>query len=167
MWDFEAQILLPLLVEKTGINNQILKEKLRKLIKQTYGFYDKHKVYMFLINGLNSKNLKTKAECLDEIADFILANGVDYTTEKEIKIISKLADSPDKNVRENSVKVMAEVYTFLQEDVWRVMGDMSTKAKGLFEQRFKNEMKKKGGDDNLSMGLSNVNHHEEKKSRSP
>ncbi len=131
-----------MLVDKTGNNNQILKEKVKKLIKISFTIYDKHKCYNYLIAGLNSKNLKTKAECLDEIAEFLLINGVDYTTEKEIKTIAKLADNPDKNVRENSVKVMAEVYKHLDEDIWRIMGEVSTKSKGLFEQRFKNERKK-------------------------
>lgn len=39
--DFEANVILPLLCEKTGINNMILKEKVKKLIKFTYEIYDK------------------------------------------------------------------------------------------------------------------------------
>lgn len=41
LWDFEAHVIIPLLSEKTGINNNILKEKVKKLIRMLYGIYDK------------------------------------------------------------------------------------------------------------------------------
>jgi len=37
--DFEAAILIPLLCEKTSLNNNILKEKVKKLIKMVFTIY--------------------------------------------------------------------------------------------------------------------------------
>jgi len=54
--------------------------------------------------------MKAQAECLDEVAKFIKDNGVDYTSDKDVKLIAKMADSSDKGVRENSVAVMAEIF---------------------------------------------------------
>jgi hypothetical protein len=48
-------------------------------------------------------------------------------------LIAKLADSPDKNVRENSLKAMGEAYLHLDNDIWRLMGDIPPKVQGLFE----------------------------------
>lgn len=39
--DFEANVIIPLLCEKAGLNNAILKDKVKKLIKLTYNVYDK------------------------------------------------------------------------------------------------------------------------------
>lgn len=44
------------------------------------------------------------------MAEFISNFGIDYSTEKDIKLVAKMADSSDKGVRENSIKVMAEVF---------------------------------------------------------
>jgi len=137
LWDFEAAVLVPLLCEKTGLNNNILKDKVKKLIPMTYPVYDKGKCYHFLVRGLDSKNSRTKAEVLDVIADFITANGIDYCSEKEFKLIAKLADNSDKGIRENAIKVVAEAYKHLDDDIWRILGDITPKVQGLFEQRFK------------------------------
>lgn len=99
--------------------------------------------YNYMINqGLYSKNQNAVAECLDEVADFIIKNGIDYSSEKEIRQIAKLTDSPSKNIRENALKVLGEAYKHLDDNIWRVLGDLSTKCRGLIEARFK---KIKGG----------------------
>ena len=78
--------------------------------------------------GLNSKNMRTSSECLDEMAEFIKCNGIDYSAEKDIKLVAKLADSSDKGIRENAVKVMAEVYKHLDQDIWRIIGEVTPKV---------------------------------------
>ena len=84
---------------------------------------------------------------MDELADFITRNGVDYSSEKEIRHIAKLTDSPSKNIRENALKVLGEAYKNLDDNIWRVLGDLSTKCRGLIEARFK---KIKGGGASLN-----------------
>jgi cytoskeleton-associated protein 5 len=70
--DFEAAILIPLLCEKTALNNNILKEKVKKLIKMVFTIYGTQQTYNMIVqNGLTAKSLVAQAECLDEIADFI------------------------------------------------------------------------------------------------
>lgn len=39
--DFEAAVLIPILCDKTGHNNAIIKDKVKKLLRMTYGIYDK------------------------------------------------------------------------------------------------------------------------------
>ena len=57
-------------------------------------------------------------------------------------MIAKLVDSKDASVRENSICVLSEIYKVLDEDIWRVVGVVPLKVKGLLETRFK---KVKGG----------------------
>ena len=83
--------------------------------------------------GLNSKNLRAQAECLDELADFIGKFGVDYCSEKEMKLVAKMADNADKSIRENALKFMAEAFKHLDDNIWRLIGDVTPKVQGLLE----------------------------------
>jgi cytoskeleton-associated protein 5 len=58
--DFEAQILIPMLCEKTGLNNNIIKDKVKRLVRMLYPLYDRQKCYSLIVQyGLSSKNFKT------------------------------------------------------------------------------------------------------------
>ena len=59
---------------------------------------------------------------MDEIAEFIKENGIDYSTEKEMKLMAKMADNSDKSIRENAMKAITEAYKHLDDDIWRVIG---------------------------------------------
>ena len=52
-------------------------------------------------------------------------------------MIAKLADNSDAGVREGSLTVLGEAYRVLDDDIWRVIGNVTLKVKGLLEQRFK------------------------------
>ena len=129
LWDFEALIIIPLLCEKSGINNNILKDKVKKLMKMLYGIYDRQKCYNLIVQyGLNAKNLRAQAECLDELSEFLQKFGVEYSAEKEMKLVAKMADNADKCIRENALKFMGEAYKLLDDNIWRVIGDVTPKV---------------------------------------
>ena len=91
-----------------------------------------------MLHGVGSKNLKAVAESLDMIVSYVKKNGVDSITTNNFKLLLDRANSSDKNVRENSLRVFGEVYKVLKEDIWRLLGkDINIKVKGLLEQRFK------------------------------
>lgn len=50
-----------------------------------------------------------------------------------MKLIAKMADSPDKGVRENAVSLLAEIYKHVESDIWRIIGDVTPKVQGLLE----------------------------------
>lgn len=54
-----------------------------------------------------------------------------------MKLCAKLADSGDKGVREGALQVLGEVYKVLDEDIWRLIGQVTVKVKGLLDGRFK------------------------------
>lgn len=137
LWEFEAAVLVPLLCEKTGINNQLLKEKVKKLLRMVFNIYDRQKVYnLMVLYGLNSKNLVAQAECLEELAEFIVKYGIDYSSEKEIRQVARMADSNSKAIRENALRLLGEAFKHLQGNIWRIIGDVTPKVQGLLEARF-------------------------------
>lgn len=50
-----------------------------------------------------------------------------------MKLIVKLADAADKSIRENALKFMGEAYKLLDDNIWRVIGDVTPKVQGLLE----------------------------------
>lgn len=76
-------------------------------------------------------------------------SGLDNITEKDLQQITKMVDNNDKGVRENALTFIAEVYLKLDEEVWRVLGPLNIKVKGLLEARFKQIKKGSAGLTNL------------------
>lgn len=111
-----------------------------------YEIYDVKLCYRMMFDtGVKSKNLKAVAEVLDEVSEYFGKNGIDMCTKKDFAQYLICADSPDKAVRENALKVFGEAYTSLGEDVWRMFPkDVPIKVKGLLEGRFKQVAKKSG-----------------------
>ena len=144
--------MIPMLCEKVGTTNAILKNKIHSLIKLCFDLYDSRKCLGLIIKfGCGNKSLKSVAESLTEVTNFVKANGVDNLTEKDLKVIAKLADSGDSGVREGALSVLCEAYRHLDDDIWRVVGKVTEKVKGLLEGRFK---KVKGM--NSSMSSNNL-----------
>jgi len=134
--DFEIAVLLGTLCEKVGSNNKILVDKIRNLIRMCFDVYDQKLCYRIIIEtGVKAKNLKSVAENLDEVAEFISSRkGIDCCTKKDFDLFLVCVDSPDKGVREGSLKVFAEAYVEMGEDVWRLIKkDVPLKVKGLLE----------------------------------
>lgn len=104
--------------------------------------------------GVGNKNLKSVSESLDEVAHHISIKGVETLTEKDLKFVAKLADSADKGVRESSLVVLAEIYKVLDEGIWKIIGNVTPKVKGLLEARFKKTKGLSGSDSQVNLGLS-------------
>jgi len=155
-------VLIGTLCDRAGLNNKILLEKIRKLMRMCYEVYEAKLLYRVLIDaGVKSKNLKAVAENLDEISDYLIKHGIDTTTKKDFALFITCADSPDKGVRENSLKVFGEAYTIIGEDVWRMFPkDIPIKVKGLLESRFKQVAKRVG-----TKGNQHLKKEEEEKKR--
>ena len=45
-----------------------------------------------------------------------------------MRYFAKMADFPAKNVRENALKVLGEAYKHIQDQIWRVLGEVTPKV---------------------------------------
>lgn len=103
-WDHEADVVIPLLCERSGNNNKQLKDKVKNLIKMCFEMHDHKKTLLMIVKyGATNKNLKSAGECLDEIATFLRSHNSVPFGEQHIKTIAKLVDSKDASVRENAI----------------------------------------------------------------
>ena len=102
--DHEAYVMIPMLCEKVGTTNAILKNKIHALMKQCFDLYENRKCLSLIIKfGCGNKSLKSVAESLSEVCTFVKANGVECLTEKDLKVLAKLADNSDSGVREGAL----------------------------------------------------------------
>ena len=137
----EGHIFCLCLSEKLGINNPILKEKIKEtLIKVGAGviLYDPKKLISILMKGLNSKNTKSVSESLELIAVLIQTHRLDVINEKDVRIIGKIVDNPDNGIRQGALSACEEIYKIVDENFWELVGNkLSSKAEDIIRARFK------------------------------
>lgn len=45
-----------------------------------------------------------------------------------MKLVAKMADNNDKNIRENALRFMGEAYKLIDDNLWTVIGDVTPKV---------------------------------------
>lgn len=133
----EAGLLLPVLCEKSGQNNQVFRTMIRSIIHATCKIFSPEKVFGIVLQGINSKNAKSKVECLEELGSLIVDYGIELLQTKDVKFIAKQVSSMDNNVRIAAVDAMTEVYKLIGDRTWNVLGDIQDKVRGILDQRFR------------------------------
>jgi hypothetical protein len=154
---FEADVLIATLADKCGFNNRTIQDSSRKHLKACFELYEKKEAFRLLINaGVKNKNQRAIAECLSVVAEFIHDEGIDgWVKKSDFELFLKTCEMPDKSCRENSLRVFAEIYKRIKEDVWRMFKkDIPLKVKDLLEQRFR-QVDKQGGSGGAGLNMSN------------
>ena len=103
LWDHEAYVIVLMFCEKSGNNNALVKNKIKTLIRACFPMYDHVKCATLIIDFISaSKNLKSIAECLEEIACLVEKQGTQSISEKQIRMIAKLLEHSDSGVRKGA-----------------------------------------------------------------
>lgn len=135
--DTEAGLIIPVLCEKSGQNNQTFRSMIRGIIHSACKVYPPEKVFSLVLQGINSKNAKSKVECIDECGSLIIDYGIDILQTKDVKVISKQVASSDANVRTSAAEAITEVYKLVGDKIWSVLGEVPDKIRGILDQRFR------------------------------
>ncbi|KAE9589870.1 hypothetical protein Lalb_Chr21g0313501 [Lupinus albus] len=132
----EVALFLPCLVEKLGHNIEKVREKMRELTKQIVLIYSASKCFPYILEGLRSKNNRTRIECADLICGQL----------KSLQIVASLTAERDGEIRKAALNTLATGYKILGEDIWRFVGKLTDAQKSMLDDRFKwkvREMEKK------------------------
>ncbi|KVH89565.1 hypothetical protein Ccrd_008447 [Cynara cardunculus var. scolymus] len=129
----EASIFLPCLVEKTGHNIEKLREKLRELMKQIIHSYSAAKTFPYILEGLRSRNNRTRIECVD-LVEFLLDNhGSEISGQlKSLQIVASLTAERDGELRKAALNCLAT-----GDDIWRYVGKLTEAQRSMLDDRFK------------------------------
>ncbi|OMO86342.1 CLIP-associated protein [Corchorus capsularis] len=134
----EAAIFLPCLAEKVGHNIEKVREKMRELMKQIVQMYSAAKCYPYILEGLRSKNNRTRIECVDLVGFLIDHHGAEISGQlKSLQIVASLTAERDGELRKAALNTLATGYKILGEDIWRYVGKLTDAQKSMLDDRFK------------------------------
>ncbi|XP_074572008.1 protein MOR1-like isoform X1 [Curcuma longa] len=134
----EAAIFLPCLVEKFGHNIEKVREKMRELMKKIVTNYSASKFFPYILEGLRSKNNRTRIECVDFIEYLLDHYGAEISGQlKSLQLVAGLTSERDGEIRKAALNTLATAYKHLGEDVWRYVGKLSDAQRSMLDDRFK------------------------------
>ncbi|KAL3522236.1 hypothetical protein ACH5RR_015070, partial [Cinchona calisaya] len=138
----EAAIFLPCLIEKSGHNIAQLREKMRELIKQIIQMYSAAKTFPYVLEGLRSRNNRTRIECVD-LVGFLLDNHVSEIGGqlKSLQIVASLTSERDGEIRKVALNTLATGYKILGDDIWRYVGKLTEAQRSMLDDKFKYKAK--------------------------
>nr|AAD15450.2 similar to ch-TOG protein from Homo sapiens [Arabidopsis thaliana] len=138
MTEAEAAIFLPCLAEKLGHNIEKVREKMRELMKQIIQAYSVGKTYPYILEGLRSKNNRTRIECTDLIGYLLETCGTEIGgLLKYLNIVASLTAERDGELRKAALNTMATGYQILGADIWKYVGKLTDAQKSMIDDRFK------------------------------
>ncbi|AET01913.2 microtubule organization protein [Medicago truncatula] len=145
--DSEVAIFLPCLVEKLGHNIEKVRKQMRELTKQFVVVYSASKCFPYILEGLRSKNNRTRIECADLVGFILDHHGAEISGQlKSLQIVASLTAERDGDIRKAALNALATGYKILGEDIWRFVGKLTDAQKSMLDDRFKwkiREMEKK------------------------
>ncbi|RZC65417.1 hypothetical protein C5167_009104 [Papaver somniferum] len=134
----EAAIFLPCLMEKSGHNIAQVREKMRELTKQIASLYSASKLFPYILEGLRSKNNRSRIECVDLIGFLMDAHSAEISGQlKSLQLVAALTSERDGELRKAALNTMAIAYKNLGDDVWKYVGKVSDAQKSMLDDRFK------------------------------
>ncbi|KAJ1686606.1 hypothetical protein LUZ63_017996 [Rhynchospora breviuscula] len=134
----EASLFFPCLIEKSGHNIEKVREKMRELIKQTVGIYPSQRLFPFVVEGIRSKNNRTRIEC-SELVGFLIDNhGAEIIGQmKSLQVVAALTGERDGETRKAALNTLATAYKNFGDDVWKYVGKISDAQRSMLDDRFK------------------------------
>ncbi|GMP72552.1 hypothetical protein CsSME_00030538 [Camellia sinensis var. sinensis] len=134
----EAAIFLPCLIEKSGHNIEKVREKMRELIKQIIHAYSAGKTFLYILEGLRSRNNRTRIECVDLVGFLIDNHGAEIAGQlKSLQIVASLTAERDGEIRKAALNTLATGYKIFGDDIWRYVGKLTDAQRSMLDDRFK------------------------------
>jgi len=157
MSDYEAFILMPIFMIKvafvpfhffffsnqdacpqTGDNKEAIRARVREILKQICSVYPASKLFNYLMEGLKSKNSRTRSECLEEMAHLIQRHGISVCqSAKVFPLVGKQISDRDNGVRTAALSVLANAYSFVGTAIFKQIGELPQKDRTMLDERLK------------------------------
>lgn len=153
--EYEASIFLPFFVNRLGETKEILRLRMKDIIRQIMRLYPASKLFGYVIKGIESKNARTRVACLECLDTLIQCNGISVCNNplKTLPLISEQVSDRDSTVRNAALSVLSTVYSYVENQIWSYIGlNIPAKDKSIIEERLKRATlnKSKFGGDNIS-----------------
>ncbi|KAK2973970.1 hypothetical protein RJ640_030149 [Escallonia rubra] len=134
----EAAVFLPCLIEKSGHNIEKVREKMRELTKQIIHSYSAAKSFPYVLEGLRSRNNRTRIECVDLVGYLRENHGAEISGQlKSLQIVASLTAERDGELRKAALNTLATGYKILGDDIWKYVGKLTEAQRSMLDDRFK------------------------------
>ncbi|KAK2999384.1 hypothetical protein RJ639_023164, partial [Escallonia herrerae] len=134
----EAAVFLPCLIEKSGHNIEKVREKMRELTKQIIQSYSAAKTFPYVLEGLRSRNNRTRIECVDLVGYLLENHGAEISGQlKSLQIVASLTAERDGELRKAALNTLATGYKILGDDIWKYVGKLTEAQRSMLDDRFK------------------------------
>jgi cytoskeleton-associated protein 5 len=136
--EYEANSFLPFFINKMGDPKETMRIKMRSIAKQIGRVYPVSKLFVYLMKGLDSKNSRTRVECLDELTALVQRNGQGvFVPSKCVGQIASQVGDRDASVRNSALNLICQIHSVLEEDISQYFSKLSEKEKDLINERIK------------------------------
>ena len=138
--DYEAALFLPFFIGKMiGDSKDAIRTRVRTLLRRFYPVFPSSKVFLYLLEGLKSKNARTRAECLDEMASLVERQGISVcNAPKVFPVIARQISDRESAVRSNAINVLVQAHYHVgAEGVSKYVGVLPAKDRALLDERIK------------------------------
>jgi cytoskeleton-associated protein 5 len=135
--DYEAGIIIPCLVEKCGHNNDRIRQSYRDLLIKFPHIYNSKASIMMLVQGLFSKNYRTKVVCLEALEVLYEQHGSDFYNTKVLKEIAVLISERDAALKNKALSLMAHIYRDIGSQCWKYLSSIPENVRKSLDMKFK------------------------------
>ncbi|KAJ1562829.1 Microtubule-associated protein, microtubule dynamics during spindle orientation [Nowakowskiella sp. JEL0078] len=136
--EYEAAAFLPSFIAKVGDPKETIRTKIRSILKQFCRIYPASKLFLYLLQGLESKNARTRIECLTELAALVQRNGLQVCNpSKALPVVAGQISDRDAGVRNAAISVITQAYLLVGDGVYKLVGRINEKDKSLLEEKLK------------------------------
>lgn len=145
MTDYEASVIMPHWVEKVGSNNPSVRSGMRNCLHKFLQIYPMSKLYVFLLDGLDSKNTRTRVDCIEELGCLLGDNGLTvFDPKRTVPRIAKWVGSQDRNTSAAALDAMQKIFELCEDrsKFFTLTGSLSDKQRAIFDGRLKHNKAK-------------------------
>ncbi|XP_052800946.1 cytoskeleton-associated protein 5-A-like isoform X2 [Mya arenaria] len=138
--EYEANSFIPYLVIKVGENKDNVRRDVRGIFKQLYHIYPASKMYVFIADGVKSKNSKTRTECLEELGYLIETYGISIcqpTPQVALKQVAGQIGDQDNKVRNAALNTTVIAHQILGDNLFKYIGTLRDKDQSYLDERIK------------------------------
>lgn len=133
------QILFQLGDPKDAVRNGV-----RSLLRQILLVYPYTKVFVYVMEGLKSKNARQRTECLDELSYLIENYGLTVCQPSQqvaLKEIARHISDRDNSVRNAALNCVVQAYFLAGEKIYKLIGQLNDKDLSMLDERIKRAKK--------------------------
>ncbi|XP_037087768.1 LOW QUALITY PROTEIN: protein mini spindles-like [Pollicipes pollicipes] len=122
----EASAFIPYLIVKLGDPKDTIRASVRNIFRELYKIYPASKVFLYVMDGLKSKNGRQRAECLEEVGYMIEKCGMGVCqpvgAPRSRRLARQIGDR-DNTVRKAALSALVQAHYLTGDKLYKLVGN--------------------------------------------